>query len=1741
MVSKKQILLNGENVAVRSYEVSVWSLQDSFITVLKWAQIDNKGQIQQPELTIDVDGTEEFTFTIPMYLAIGKENPIWHNTLNGNLMMNMRKIKVILNKTLEDEHVFEFMITKVTERHERDQLYCDVACEGMAFHELGKIGYKIALSADEYLLEYEDWFENRQDEEMPRQTIQYWNEKTGFLLPYPDDPTEVVPNKWYYKVEMNWSAYNGRMTRDKHKVYEDEFVASWDNNQNGALVPTAIEAMKEKERPVDIQDSNMYNITQKIAETFGVFCRYEYVYDTNYHIIAQLVIYYNNFIEEQDGHMDLTYPYHTSEITREMDSTELTTKLFIRDSDYEYTDSGKLTIMSADANKSREDYILNFDYLHKFDIITDEQYDAIAEYEITMHDINIKLERIEPQIQNLQNKITDYEAKLKTAENGAEEGADQLNFAKAHVPAVRNDEDGIVHITQNAPKSVMVLTDETDNSYYVKMPFNGIVPATVQLFDGIIDYTKTEKQLENEYTALVFGGILEFDNITDDLIKITHLPKTVTKKVMHTTVSDSTAEVETVDLSKTLWLVCDYIPTTYWTKVRDYWEQQCADIEKQIVLYRDEILPGLHEDLAALEEQQQVLLAEKKRLVREFEEMMGPALREGYWQPENYQDYGNKFYIENLAENPTDIAQYLFCDTQYYDGNNKITFYDGPTERMYLCFEVGVYDEASDDYDTFLDNLEYIKQNYDNLYFIYNDIQALQQSQTPGLTTEQSAQYQRNAFRAIHVGGEDCRFEFFKAAGDNMVRLVLVVEATKHMSEDQMLYFISGEDSRCWVGTIAINDKGYMQKEDGGVAFKPDRIYGVYTHTDDMSPANIGSILYPRIIIDSLNLKTAEDVLKIKLNDTLLTDVEDYTIHVETDLNDDIEHQRQKYMIDIKPRALLKAGVSPRLSISYELSNAATLIYLDALQVAKENSVPQVSYTVKLSMYDPYILHNIYEKLAKIVHINDVPLKFENMQGYISHIEMHLDMPWEDSIEVKNYKTKFEDLFSNIVAQTDAMQKKSHNYDIAATAFTPTGALSSDTVIKMLDANTPIFSTYIDDQLASSPALRGILTNIFNDAGQILGSAGNALNDIRSITSRNSSILAGFQQDAVYGLSQVQINENGIFIGSDQRVSLFSGDITTPDSGVSIDLSPQRLLLGASSGSNSTAAKFTDKYLVLAAGNVIADSETLDENGEVVTDLDTLNVNGTTLGGLVGAKFTSNSIGMATLNEQGTVINSILMNDRGITLGSGKVDAANNQDGINLDQDTNALRLLNITGASYVRVSGSGIDIGSGGELYVNTQNVVINSAATTTNSIFELKKKASDWTAENNKYDTALSYTESGGLTIKGNISADSLVVGDQSTQEQSLSDWVNAKVTPEAIWLGVVKHTTGDNNATIGQETSLSITDDSFSILSSGKFSVNTSNVIINTDANAGESIFKLTDGDLYTPVNYLDLGKDNNDNLYAKIAGWTLEEHKLYSGSDTNYVALDSGTSNEDYAIWAGGDASNTAPFAVLRNGQVYLNKLMVLDPNKELPGSHVQKGSEWFTAIDFSRLNFKQAVSVNGSWSGSNFNVRVSLWGVLNKSVNMSAGVTIGEVTSPGYLGHSILLNIKLTQSINGSEKSEYRDIGTVSVPDSYKNYVWGLAAGKVSYTSGDTSVTVPVSGMGNTGSVDITPTYDAGYNAGYKSGWNGALDKCTAHECYTGGDYYSTLWKAPQVDAPSVSNCRVGQSKKTYYSLPGKIK
>ena len=171
----------------RNYEVSIWTLQDDFIAVLKPSNLEYKGLIMNGEANLKDDGTQSFTFSIPMYIFDGTQrivNPVWYTVKDGTVAEAMRKAKLILNKGTADERIFEFDILKVKERHTGDELYCDIECSGLAFEELGKIGYKISLSGDDFYEEDYQWFTRATDEEgnllvpdQPHATIQYWNNK----------------------------------------------------------------------------------------------------------------------------------------------------------------------------------------------------------------------------------------------------------------------------------------------------------------------------------------------------------------------------------------------------------------------------------------------------------------------------------------------------------------------------------------------------------------------------------------------------------------------------------------------------------------------------------------------------------------------------------------------------------------------------------------------------------------------------------------------------------------------------------------------------------------------------------------------------------------------------------------------------------------------------------------------------------------------------------------------------------------------------------------------------------------------------------------------------------------------------------------------------------------------------------------------------------------------------------------------------------------------------------------------------------------------------------------------------------------------------------------------------------------------------------------------------------------------------------------------------------------------------
>lgn len=540
----------------RNYEVSVWTLQDNYITTLKsgdpilvastsaaiWPQTRMQGQIQNGQIELNIDGTQTFTFDIPMYLYTNGErieNPNWYDihtenvnrilnennkeSITGNILTSMRKVKVIFdkweninNKEAMSASTFEFIIVKVQETHEQDNLICHVECEGLAFHELGKIGYKRCLSADQFNNEYYDWSiktvepeepevnitydyssEAEKNADKPINNLQYWmeNHDNGARIkpvPKNNDGTinydAINPTEWYYDIRMAHTSLVHDVTVDSNKIYEEGFPTDWDSNGS----PIHYMEVREMTRLVDLKESNLYNITQDLAEKFEVFCRYEYIYDNNYTICGRLIIFYNNFLQEGKDVETLMYPNSASKISREMDSTDVSTKMFVRSVDNDALYTGTVNIIDCKANKTREDYLLNFNYLYDIGTINKEQYEAISTFEINVRKLNDAITPLQDAQGNLANLKTDVDAKVTNLTKSIELDEERITENMALINALDSadgDQDGFITRDYRNPETFALLKDSSEaqyDTYYIQLnqhdKCQGIQPETLKLY-----------------------------------------------------------------------------------------------------------------------------------------------------------------------------------------------------------------------------------------------------------------------------------------------------------------------------------------------------------------------------------------------------------------------------------------------------------------------------------------------------------------------------------------------------------------------------------------------------------------------------------------------------------------------------------------------------------------------------------------------------------------------------------------------------------------------------------------------------------------------------------------------------------------------------------------------------------------------------------------------------------------------------------------------------------------------------------------------------------------------------------------------------------------------------------------------------------------------------------------------------------------------------------------------------------
>ena len=772
-----------------------------------------------------------------------------------------------------------------------------------------------------------------------------------------------------------------------------------------------------------------------------------------------------------------------------MDSANVTTKLFVRPSDDYTTLMGEMNICLSEANPTQENYIFNFDYLKDTNNITKEQIAAIEKHEAELHRINNELYPLENQISVYSNQKIDLEAKYKFYKNSIELDKQQRDSNQDYIRQFTKS-DGTENNTIESrnelnPEYVLITTDEQDN-YCINLrdKKKGIKPDSVKIYR---EYdTANHVFIGNQLTGYYFSYD-EYGN-----------PERI-------------YGIQPTERSSAVYMAYVYEPILYYQNIIKIWKEKLSND----IIHKDQIKAELENALdnpegagviALLnkaEADKNELLEEKRKLIKKFERFMGPALREGYWQPEDYKDYGQLYEntktlpqtkSNKIANETTGTNFIIEWDSKLFDEEQDISYYSDLTSTPTYYPMINL---SSENVRTHLD---FSKLNEYSFIFNNNYYDA-----NADLTSVKN-------MRTFSVGSEAILGFVEPSNGGNIIPVLILVGA-KNMTNEQLLHMLNTTKGHPKLGCIVPLTSQEDLEKNKRIQVQQSSI--ITLSEGDFITGNANTLaVYPRIKFSSLMLKTNTSDLFIRYKDTLLENYEDYIIRTR---NIQSGTYAPEYLVTIKPETILKTGLAwdttnqvinwGSVKINYILSNASTAIYTDALKVSKENAYPKVSYTIDPNILSKSLLRNLHQKLNWLVMINDVQLKFKNVFGYISKMELDLDFPDKDTIEIKNYKTKFEDLFSTIVAQTESMK---HNEGLLSALAGGTYCLQGNSTQSLLQENSTTIEEYLNEYINNSPVVEERLEQLFTEAGAILSDADASLNYNSTLTYENATILSTF-------------------------------------------------------------------------------------------------------------------------------------------------------------------------------------------------------------------------------------------------------------------------------------------------------------------------------------------------------------------------------------------------------------------------------------------------------------------------------------------------------------------------------------------------------------------------------------------------------------------------------------------------------
>lgn len=1569
--------------------------------------------------------------------------------------------------------IYPFIIDKIVDsRDDNFSVYKQVSANGLAFAELGKVGYKLELTQDTLELEVE-----KDNTIVP--TIDYWLDK---VFPSEKDANGNVKRwltPWCYEVRTEYYESD----RIAGKVYDEEYVNNWNVGSDGTLTAASYEPTREKARIISCKDSNKYNITQTIAETFELFCRYEYSCDERGSFVktytdnagkvwtGRKVIFYNRAIKK-DNPLIIEYKKNLNSISRESDSSEIYTKLYVSPIASEVMTDGYVSIANTAANPTMDEFILNFDYLHETRSISDYQYRQVEIYKANIRKINEVLADLSPQINDLEVEINDLKAEAAGYESQISSAEEQLaTYQKLRDNALTN---GIVQ--KGASNACSVIFSDVGAYRKATLNFEGIVASSIN------GYTKSDYATKlfsaSDLNIVSSEGVPSGNNI-DLILDDTGFPCALaTKRVFD---------------SNIVYLELQYSPANKYKKVcENLWlEKQGAEAK---LTSTNSKVAKLEEKLEALKSSYNAKIKEKGNINLAFENLMGPALREGYWTPDDYQDPR-----ENFTE-----------DIVYSTSSSRVPITGEPVRN---CFIFDAIPFENEQLAWTPDNSVADKKKY----YKYFSLEGLGSE----LTREFQIHLTRHFIFTAKAGGETFVKGNYCILYDNIkyyftlttTYTVSKIEIYQHNGNKSQLYinitttsgstFSRPNNQTPLANAIDITSKfegigtyvgDYVLHKNAGFviaymnmngAVKPvallndddisyDSYTGAYLKMDNPEKVivfnsyatentNKYELCYPRIFLSKDNILYDADTLTVTKG-SILEKFTDYSILL----------RGGKPYITLKNFTPYVYSANATYRVSYQVSRANEMLYLDAMQVAKDNSRPRYSYEVELANL-PNQLKSI--ELGQLTYINDHLLGVHAASGYVDEIEYDLSMPKNDRISIKNYKTKFEDLFSTISAQSEAMKVNKVSYDTAASSFTPGGGLLGSVLQSAIAKENPYFD-YSTCGVEITKDRGIILTNDKPYANGVFGQvalrgSGIFVSDsIDPITGRrvwSNAITAGGINASLITTGQLDTNLIRIFSGDQMTFQWNSeGLIAYKQDGITgVDI--------------NTFIRYSDKGLQYYKANVTDPIVSLDWNGLTLrnskgektmyleAETGNLNITGTFI--MTGGKIGDNTI---------TQISNTV---------SGYTTLQADYNGFKTETNT---KITNINGS--ITTMNTSI-ISNGEKIEAQATKIEEVEGKVTTNTA-SLKIANDNIEAAVQRITTNEGNISKQGTSIKQN--ADQITA--QATSIKSLGDRVTTneasiKVANDNIALKVSTTDLTEGKVAAGavKTSGISIKDNSISISSTGNISI----------ASGGKFTIGSGNFSIDSSGNVTLTGKITATD--GKIGGWNISTDRLYAGSGSNYVALNTNASYP--AIWAGAGVYSDAPFRVYQDGSVYITSLYVLDEAGTTPSKIDLRSNYW--KMDSAYAHAVKTLSVaDGTltialYNGTtvNFNkadlsgLKVSGWSwPLNTATDYSSANVKVTLESAGII-KSFETSLNTTSFVNHgktlmSVEIDPEEAVTLSPGGSQRVHAKLMDGGTVSDSHGVTISAATISKVGQTGpsTLDTSTSLSCTIRVTASNGW-----------------------------------------------------